>query len=357
MIQKKRISSNHTQNTIFLHKSELLKALIFISIPWIIFFIGYMAFHDFHFADPLTNSGEISGASSYETSPSSLITIKNEDLDNVKQYSKYLLPYQIPATFDKTDNNFENILGNNWIGIISILFLVISLAFALRIKKHRIEMILFLALIFTTVWFYASITSEDRASYGVPGRYMIPVFILSTMIFGFTLKEFLKLKLNKNNKTFASTLKGIKIFIFGIICLFLITAFYFAVPFQSLIDDGLSFNDPNKLASKYPLEMEGLTSDSVIMAIHSDWVIDYGVIPFQLNNVYTDKSSQLLKKVLEDGYNVYTFKQTTYPGEKDVFKLLLKNNEIVLKDYSTTFCKIKSNTNNSITSDIICLME
>ena len=115
-----------------------------------------------------------------------------------------------------------------------------------------------------------------------------------------------------------------------------------------MIDDGLSFNDPNKLASKYPLEMEGLTSDSVIMAIHSDWVIDYGVIPFQVNTVNIDNSSQLLKKVLDDGYDVYTFKQTTYPGEKDVFKLLLKNNEIVLKEYSPTFCKIVLNENNSM---------
>jgi len=341
-IQEKHISNlqNSNNQIILMKKKTIIKISIFMLIPWIIFFATYMSYYDYYFGDPFTNYGEVQEFQSYETSIDSLFAFKNEDFENVKQYSKYLLPYQIPATYNKIDNNWDNILSDNWIGVIALFLLFFSLLISFRLKNYRIELITFMLLIILTVWFYASITTEERAASGVPGRYMIPVFILSSMIFGFLLSEFFKLKLNKANKIPILTLKGIKIFIFGLVCLFVVFAFYFSSPSQILIKEGLVFNDPSELASRYPLQMEGLTSDSVIMVIHTDWAVDYGVIPFQPNPDNLNSSSQLLEKILRDDNNIYTFKRTSYPGEKDIFKFLINNQGIVLKDYSPTFCKM-----------------
>jgi hypothetical protein len=352
MIQKKYKSNFHPQNTILLQKSELFKACAFILIPWIIFFVGYMIFFDYYFGDPLTNYGEVGNFSSYETSPSSLLTVKNEDLDNVKQYSKYLFPYQIPATFDRINYNFENMLGNNWIGIVSILILMFSLPFTIKMKKHRIEIILFLALIFATIWFYSSLTSEDRALDGVPGRFVISAFILSTMIFGFLLKEFI---ITAKNKSIYVNL--IKIIVISIVCVFFIFAIYFSNPTQILIVDGIHFTDPSTLAQKYPVDMEGLAKDDLIVLIQADHAIDYGVIPFQPNLGNLDESAVLLKQLLVDKYDIYIFKKSTYTGEKEMLKYFENHHSIVIKNHSDSFCKIMFNEFNNMKSDELCLIE
>ena len=348
-VQRKRgISTAHQK--ILGHKSDVAKALVFIAIPWIIFFASYMVYFDYFFGNPFTNYGEVANFKSYETSPSSFITIRDEDLDNVKQYSKYLLPYQIPATFDKVDDNLENFLGSDWIGIVALFALSLSFLVSLRMKKHRLEMILFLPLIFATVWFYSSLTSEDRAVSGVPGRFMIPAFILSTMIFGFLLKEFLIMAVTRS-----VILKTLRVLVIGVVSLFLIVAIYFSSPTQIAIADGISFEDPSKLSSRYPLDMEGLDKNSLIFLIHADWAVDYGVIPFQPNPIKLEESLALLKQVLNDGYNVYTFKETTYEGEKDILKLLIDKREIVLKEHSKTFCKMEFAQSNT-TSDDVCII-
>jgi len=186
-----------------------------------------MIFYDHYFGDPLTNYGQVGNFESYETSPSSLFIVKNEDLENVKQYSKYLLPYQISATYNNLDNNFEDVFGSNWIGIIALSSLFFSVFISIRVKNNRIELISFIFFIVFTVWFYSALTSPERAASGVPGRFLIPVFILSSMIFGFLLREFFKLKLNKADKIPIFTLKGIKIFIFGLVCLFMVFCIFF----------------------------------------------------------------------------------------------------------------------------------
>ncbi|MEM4249808.1 MAG: hypothetical protein QW395_05950 [Candidatus Nitrosotenuis sp.] len=347
VIQKRRGVS--TNQRILGRKSDVAKALVYIAIPWIIFFASYMAFFDYYFGNPFTNYGEVANFKSYETSPSSFTTIRGEDLDNVKQYSKYLFPYQIPATFDRTDNNLEGLFGSDWLGVAALLVIAFSLLVSLRMKKHRLEMILFLPLIFATVWFYSSLTSEDRAASGVPGRFMIPAFILSTMVFGFLLREFTRVAATRS-----VILRSSRVVVVGVVGLFLIAAIYFSSPAQIAIADGLDFEDPSKLSARYPLDMEGLDKNSVIFLIHADWAVDYGVIPFQPNPTKLEESFSLLKQVLNDGYSVYTFKETTYEGEKEILRSLTENYGIVLREHSKTFCKMEVYTDAS-KSDIICL--
>jgi len=347
-IIQKRCGVSTNQKTLG-RKSDVAKALVYIAIPWVIFFSSYMAFFDYYFGNPFTNYGEVANFKSYETSPSSFTTIRSEDLNNVKQYSKYLFPYQIPATFDRTDNNLEDLLGSDWIGVVALLIIAFSLLVSLRIKKHRLEMILFLPLIFATVWFYSSLTSEDRAASGVPGRFMIPAFILSTMVFGFLLRE-----LTGVMATGSVILRSLRVMVVCVVALFLIFAIYFSSPIQIAIAAGPDFEDPAKLAARYPLDMEGLDRNSLIFLIHADWAVDYGVIPFQPNPTKLEESFTLLKRVLHDGYNVYTFKETTYEGEKEILRSLIENHGIVLKEYSKTFCKMEF-ANESMRNDDICI--
>jgi len=337
-----------------LMKKTNIKIFAFILIPWVVFFIFYMVYYNYYFGNPLTNYGEVINLKSYETSTSALVTVKNEDVENVKQYSKYLLPYQIPAIHNRLDQNLDDVLGNNWIGIIVLFVLFIALLVSLRAKNKRVEMLVFLLLIVTTVWFYSSITTEARALSGVPGRYMIPVFTLSSMIYGFLLMEFLKWSLY-GRQLYKRSLKPLKITVIVTVALFFIFAFYFSNPIQIIADQGLNFKDPHAYASRYPLDMEGLSKDSIIFLIHTDWAIDYGVIPFQPNTTKLPESIALLKQVIEEGYNVYIFKKPTYIGEKDIMKLLVNDYGIVLKDYSKTFCKMELAKDASIKSDDICL--
>ena len=44
-------------------------------------------------------------------------------------------------------------------------------------------------LLFGIVWFYSSITSEELGDIGVPGRYVLPAFVLSSMLFGYAIEQ------------------------------------------------------------------------------------------------------------------------------------------------------------------------
>jgi len=354
LIVDKKVTSNSEIFFTKLRAVEIAKITASILIPWVIFLIFYMSYYDYYFGNPFTNYGEVANFESYETSISSLFSVKNEDVENVKQYSKYLLPYQIPAIHNKFDQNLDDVLGNNWIGIVALFVLFIALFVSLKTKNRRIEILVILISIATVVWFYSLLTTEARAVRGVPSRYMIPAFTLSSMVYGFLLMEFLKW-IPHNKHDLVKAVKPLKVIVLSIVVLFFIFAFYFSNPIQIIADDGLNFKNPAVYAARYPLDMEGLSNDNLIFLIHTDWAVDYGVIPFQPNTVKLEESITLLKKVIDDGYDVYVFKKSTYVGEKDILKLLVSEHGFVLKDYSKTFCKMELPKGNIIKSDESCV--
>jgi len=356
-VQKKNFqknSKNFISNQVT--KKQIIKISFFVLIPWIVFFILYMGYNDYYFGDPLTNYVDIAQIKSYETSVSSIFIVEVEDIENVKQYSKYLLPYQITAVYNKTTNNFDNFLGENWIGALAIIFLIIGVLVSIRTKNHRLEIVSFLFFSLSTVWFYSSITTAERAASGVPGRYMIPVFILSLMIFGFLLNEFLKWCPKQKKIIFNRSFKIVKSGVLIGVILFLISGFYFSSPIQIILKDGLSFKDPSNLAERYPLSMEGLSSNSVIFSVRTDAAVEYGVISFTPNPKRTQESFDLLHEILEKKYEVFTFKHTSWDDEKIMIKQLTKDLDISLVDYSQTFCKlILKEKQESQRLDSVCL--
>ena len=86
------------------------------------------------------------------------------------------------------DDNYESILGQNWIGIIPLITFGLIAIFSYKSKNKKLEIFVILLLLFGIVWFYSSITSEYLAEGGVPGRFVLPSFVLSAMIFGYAVE-------------------------------------------------------------------------------------------------------------------------------------------------------------------------
>ena len=186
---------------------------------------------------------------------------------------------------------------------------------------------------------------------------MIPVFTLSSMMIGFLIIT--ALKLDSRNKTALSQniRKDLKILLlFG---LFLVT-FYFSPSIQVILDEGWKFNDPQKYADRYPLNMEGLTKNSVIVSEHNDRVLDYGVILFNFEDrdQISNESFDLLKQIIIEGHDAYVFKEIKEKPSEVLKRVDLTNNfPVVLKDYSESFCKIEliDQKNRPDMNDEVCI--
>ncbi len=143
--------------THFLTKKNIFKIFLFILIPWIIFFTFYFSYYGNFFGDPFTNNVIIEKGESTEVKTSSLISFEAKNFENLKQYSKYFLPYQFPRIIDTSSSFSEinQILGNNWLGILSLLLLFSFLSLSLLKKNHRMTFIIFTLIILGTIWFFS----------------------------------------------------------------------------------------------------------------------------------------------------------------------------------------------------------
>ncbi|MEK9993470.1 MAG: hypothetical protein VW646_01815 [Hydrogenophilales bacterium] len=341
-----------------INKKTILKISLILIIPWSCFFISYLVYYDYNFGNPVNNYGEINESTdnNYDTSLSSIMKFEHKDYENIKQYSKYVLPYQIAATYNNAEENFENILGKNWIGLISIgsLFLITAISF--YTKDKRIEIFVLMMFIVCAIWFFSSITSENRAEGGVPGRYMLSSFILGSMIFGYFIQKIFSIEKKEKSilKNQMKVLKGILILILGI---FFIFAFYFSNPVQIIIEEGWKFKNPEEIIDRYPLSLEGLTNDSVVVTMNGVRALEYGVIsfdPISERQVSSD-SVNLLKKIIKKGHDVYTFKIPFIEFEKNIYNNLINEHGFILKEHSKTFCKVELSSSENPESDLSCM--
>ena len=342
-----------------INRKTILKISLILIIPWSCFFISYVVYYDYNFGSPLNNYGEINQATNnnYDTSLSSIMKFEHKDYENIKQYSKYLLPYQIPAMYNNSSENFDNALGKNWIGLISISSLLIITGISFYTKHKRTEIFILTIFVFSIVWFFSSITSEYRAEQGVPGRYMLPAFVLSTMIFGYFLQKIIEISINKNKVILKRLVRFSKINLIIILGVFFILAFYFSNPVQIIIEEGWQFKNPEEFSKKYPLDLEGLSDDSIVVTMMGVRAVEYGLISFSPieNGEISSDSIKLLEKIINDGHDVYAFKIPYITFEKNMINNLVDDYGFILKDYSKTFCKIELSSNEKFISDESCI--
>lgn len=351
----KRISSSK------ISKKFIAISFIFLFVPWSAFFAFSFSFNDHYFGDPFTNQRIVQNVESDVATINSIFSVEDRHLENFKQFSKYLLPYQFPAIDLQISDSKFNYLEKNWLGIISILFLISSLIISIKIKTNRTEIIVFQLIILGTIWFYASLTSESRALAGVPGRYMMPAFTLFYIILGFILllpfnhKNYLQKYFHKN------TIKIMKIALIISLIFFFSASLYFTPPITALKNGDFEIKNPHDFSFNHPPFHEGISKSDIVLAIKTDRILEYDIIPFTIirneNGLMPDYSIDLLNEILDDNNSVYIFKKSTTINEKIVFLDLIENHNFIFKEHSSSFCsvEIKTNENSLNTSDSICL--
>jgi hypothetical protein len=335
---------------------KAIKVIILLSIPWIILIAGNMLFFSYFFDDPTTNYLTIEKQKYYDSSTSSLIKFESKDFENIKQYSKYLLPYQIPGTYNKIDSNLDEHFGENWPGLVGLSFLFFITFVSIKTKDHRFHIILFMIFIISYVWFYSAITWEERSEgKEIPARYMIPAFVLSSFMIGFITEKILKFTVKRKKLKVSLTIIK-SLIIFGLI-LFFIIGFYFHPSIQNV---GGDFKNHENYSERYPLDFEGIEPNSIILSHNSIRVLEYnGLISFDVmplhENSVQKNSVELLKQLNDEGYDIFTFKKSFNYMGLEIKKTLIEEYNIILKNHSKTFCKVEFQISDNLKSDKECL--
>ena len=361
----KNQDNSHSSNFNFIKFSlnkKIIAIIVLLFLPWIAFFSFYFMYNEYYFDDPFTNyrlvnperlNPDVSGDSTIEA----LFSFQEKDFENVKQFSKYVLPYQLTAEYNRSNGIFDEQLGSHWPGLIGLAALALILFISLVKRIHRKEIMTFSLLILGTIWFLSIITTEERAAFGVPGRYIMPVFTFMAIMYGIGITKFFHLKI----KSFEIHLKILKYVALAILFVFFLLAFYYTPLIQEIINDKLEFTNPFQSSSRYPLDNDGLPNNSVILAKKTDEVIERNLIPFEFRTISEEMESravELLEEITSNGYSVYVFKEPTHVTEKDWLKNIVTKHNLILKDYSPSFCKLTINSANSLEkSDKICLGE
>jgi hypothetical protein len=314
-----------------------LLALLYAAIPWIIFFLIFTYGNVSNFGDPFVTYGALNTSHTkvFDTSSFFLIEFEAIDFENVIQYSKYLLPYLFAGIFNNVDNNFESSLGQNWIGFIPLIALGLIFIISYKSKNKRLEIFVMALLLFGIVWFYSSITSEYLAEKGVPGRYILPAFVFSSMIFGYAAE---RLFVGIGNKKWNIS-KILQLSLVSVVFVFVLISFSFT-PAVTMFGQG-DFRNPFDYERSFPLKDESINEKSILVTPNGSRALEYNVIPF---NPYASGqlNIELLNSVIQD-YNAFVFKTPYTMNEIEVLHKLEKNG-FVLIEHSENFCSLKSDT-------------
>ena len=196
------------------------------------------------------------------------------------------------------------------------------------------------------------------------------------MIIGFLIDRIWKINIVRFSIRNSSIIsKSVKVGFLIFVGIFLFSSLIDAQPFQKVLKNDFNFNNPEAFASRYPLDHEGLTEESIIVETRGRRVMEYNAIPFL--PVHTGKVNFMneldpswlpqkpilnLKKLIIEDHETYTFKSHKIHFEPLYFRYLEAVHGIILKDYSKTFCKMElieklaGDSGTDIKSDDICYM-
>lgn len=350
-------NSKLTTNLQLFSKKSIKTGLLLI-IPWILFFIYWFSFNAIFFDDPFTNQYiEQRGPENTDAKLSSLFELSEKNFENTKQYSKFVLPYQFPGYESKLSIENPEISNNNLLGIITFVVISIALIVSFKTKDKRKEILISILFILGTIWLFASVTNQERAAEGVVGRYMLPAFTMFYPILGFLILKLFNFKISSQKKIVQ---RLIKILVLISLTIFFITAFYFSPLIQEIINQEFQINDPSFFSKNHPPNLEGIAKNDVIFAVKTDRSLEYGAISFHYlphEHGGPKDSTEILKDTLQKNYKIFIFKEPTTTLEKSFLNDLVKEHNLILKDFSTSFCKIeiKKPDDKSNMSDKICL--
>jgi len=350
---------------------KILKISLYILGPWAIFFLFLFSYNSYFFGEPFTTYWEQKTNIETENLISSYLMFDSDRLESIKSYSANFTP-------DKTyflirTVSFDSVLLDQFLlSIISFSLLISALFISLCFKINRKEIIVFIIFILGLLLFYSSGPVVSRT--GITQRYMFAALPMSFGIIGYLMYRGWNINyqkiVSKHHQIISKSWKG---FLIIIIALFLLSSLYYSKSVESLvIEQNFKFKNPQVFADRYPLDNEGLTEKSIILHGRDRVLIwEYQAIPFNpftgyeskteswKNNEHKLRSIKIMNELLEDGYDVYVFKEKNR-GDPSYYRYLESEHNLILKEHSETFCKLiriqnASTVNNiQIKSDDIC---
>ena len=349
---------------------KFLKTSLYILGPWFIFFVFLFNFNSYYFGEPFTTYWEQKTNIETENVISSYFLFDSERFESINKYSSKFLPDQTNFLVKTFSFNLVS-LDKFLISVISFSLLFSALFISLYFKINRKEIIVFIIFILGLLFFYSSQSVISITS--SPERYILPILPLFFGILGYLLYTAWKINYqritSKHYQIISKSWKGILIVI---IVVFISSSLYYSKPVDSLIiKQNFEFKNPQDFADRYPLDKEGLTEKSVVLSLVGKYVVEYDVITFNPFKGYSHKidtwkseelkqeSINLMKKMLDDGYELYVLKYKHF-GDHSYYKYLEFEHGLILKEHSKTFCKLirieVSNEENKtqIQSDEIC---
>ena len=336
------------------NKNKNLISISLAIIPWIIFLLIFAYGNISTTGDPFATYGTVNEnyTKVFESSPSALITFESSDFENIKQYSKYLLPYIFAGGFNNIDNNYEDILGDHWIGLVPLIIFGLILIYSYKSKNKKLEIFVMMLLIVGIVWFYSSISSEKLGEIGVPGRYVLPAFVLSSIIFGYGIEQiFTNIRKRKGIK-----IKILQLSLISVLVVVVLISYSFT-PAVTMLEQDNYLKNPFDYEREFPLEDGAINENSIILTPMGSRAQEYDTTAFSpiiTNGTYLN-SIKLLENIIHEGYDVYTFKVPFNESEKNIINNLIDEYGLVLKEYSTTFCKIELSIDEKTISDENCI--
>ncbi len=377
---EKKILKNLKQ--IIFTKNFVIKSSLFI-IPWILFFIFLFSFNTYFFGDPFTTYNDVSPYEKKlkESSRLSFFTFDQDRFEWIKFYLTGFIPDEILQKVQhiSSDDHSWN-FKLNWMGGISLLIFVSGLVIAVKEKTNRSDIIILILFALSFPLIYSLDTLHDNEyfetdpSFKTGERYMIPSYIMLSLIFGFIIQKIWDICF-KNNSTFSLkkslAFKSIFIVIFFTFFLF---SFYDSLPGISLSTQHLLLKNPNqeRFINWIPTDLKELPSDSIVLGTKIRRAIEGDVILFNANYGIGDwknrtntplESIEILKDAMNSGYDVYTFTQKKHRVEGPYFQYLMNEHDFVFTQVSKTFCKlelinetsIKTKNFTNVESDQICI--
>jgi len=185
---------------------RIIKTVTLLMIPWIIVILIITSYNSYFFGDPFTNyAAELFPQIKNNNFFESFFIFDSDRFDWIKFYSMGLFPEDLRnylrEIVQPTDRRF---IDENWVSAIVYSMLFAPLAISLYFKRNRTEVITILFIIFTFILFSSSnylIRSYDDAytvTRDIQERYMIPSFVLFSILLGFLVSCIFKSKPKKN---------------------------------------------------------------------------------------------------------------------------------------------------------------
>ena len=380
----------------FITSKKTILFFILLIIPWISFFVFWSSYNSYYFGDPLISYGNViptatllsefdensfllletpvsfydsEGGMIVETIGGSELILKrtiliHDRLEAAKGYFLYLLPSQFPWAQTVLES-YEKDFGNYFLGFISILFLPTILFLSFKTKSKRFEITIFTLIILAIIGIYSISTLPTD----IVGRYMLPAIPFFSILLAYLVIKIFKL-IPKESVSKSIFYKGIKIGFLVFLIIYFSFAFIISDQIQWIVSEDFRIKNPDDYIRNYPLDKEGLSENSILVNYFGSRAIEYGVIPFNgyigttflhySHEDFSKGSVQLLKIAIDDSYDAYTLKEPKFFYDKEYFRFLFTQN-LVLKDFSKSFCKIEIGNNSSGTMipkpDQICYEE